>query len=160
MTIILPNGLQAQMNRCEIALYYLLTPMIQRQAKKSPRGAMYCYPSQVWLAKQLGYSRPWVCKCLNRLNKIGVFLKTQRHKVKGRFRSCLYRFGENLWRALGRSWEAARTLALRVTKTAHILLPRNNTKEKGKEIINQDPLTEQQITQNLTQVREILKTLA
>lgn len=160
VAIILPKELQTQMNRCEITLYNLLTPMIQRQARKSPRKAMYCYPSQGWLAKQLGYSRSWICKCLKRLDALGILLKTQRHKIKGRFRSCLYRFGENLWKALGRIQEALRTLALRVNKTAHISLPHNNIKKNKNENLKLNPLETGRIENNLTHVREIIKKLS
>lgn len=155
----LPENIRPQLNRCEITIYYLLTGMIQRQAKKSKRGAMYCYPSQVWLAKQLGYSRSWVNKCINHMDKIGLLLKTQRAKVKGRWRSCLYRFGENLWRALGRIREAIAVLAHRVNSPSHILVPLKNTNKSKDENLKFNPLTEQQISTNLTHVREIIEKL-
>lgn len=158
MQIELHQQLRSQMNRCEITLYYLLSDMIRRMARKSPRGAMYAFPSQGWLAKELGYSRSWVCKCLKRLDALGVFLKTYRRKVKGRWRSCLYRFGWNFWKLEGRTREAVRALLDRVKYTAHISKP-TDIKEKQKHIIDHDPEAKNTTPEeNLKHVREFLKT--
>lgn len=160
MQIELHPELRSQMNRCEITLYYLLSDMIRRMARKSPRGAMYAFPSQKWLAGQLGYSREWICKSLKRLDALGVFLKTYRRKIKGRWRSCLYRFGWNFWKLAGRTKEAVRALLNRVKYAAHISKT-SDIKEKQNHIINQDPTaTNLKPEENLTHLRELLKTLA
>jgi hypothetical protein len=134
--------------------------MIRRMAKKSPRRAMYAFPSQKWLAATLGYSREWVCKSMKRLDALGVFLKTYRRKIKGRWRSCLYRFGWLFWKLAGKTREAIRALLNRVKYAAHIFKP-TDIKEKQKPKINQDPNPETLKTEeNLSRVRELLKTLA
>ena len=159
MGIALHPELKSQMNRCEITLYYLLSDMIRRMARKSPRGAMYAFPSQGWLAKELGYSRTWVCKCLKHLDAIGVFLKTYRRKVKGRWRSCLYRFGWNFWKLAGKTKEAVKALLNRVKYASHIFKP-TDIKEKQNPILNQNtPQTDQQIKENLINIRSFIKTL-
>ena len=160
MQVALDPILRSQMNRCEITLYYLLADMISRMARKSPRGAMYAFPSQKWLAVTLGYSREWICKSMKRLDALGVFLKTYRRKIKGRWRSCLYRFGWLFWKLAGKTREAVRALLNRVKCAAHIFKP-TDIKEKQNPISNPDPNPKNlKIEENLTHLRELLKTLA
>lgn len=160
MQLELHQELRAKMNRCEITLFYLLSDMIRRMARKSPRGAMYAFPSQGWLARELGYSRTWVCRCMKKLDAMGVFLKTHRRKVKGRWRSCLYRFGWQFWKLAGKTKEAVRALLDRVKYTAHISKT-TDIKEKQNPKINQDPTQKKPKTEeNLAHVREFLKAFA
>ena len=160
MQVELHPELGSQMNRCEIMIYYLLSGMIRRQARKSPRGAMYAHPSQGWMAKELGYSREWVCRCMKRLDGLGVFQKINRSKKKGWFRSCMYKFGWLFWKLAGKTKEAVRALLFRVTCSHHISKPKD-IKEKQNPIINQNnPGTDQKIEENLIRVRSIIKTLA
>ena len=159
MQVALHPELRSRMNRCEINIYYLLTDMITRMARKSPRGAMYAFPSQGWIAKELGYSREWVCRCLGRLDALGVFLKTYRKKVKGRWRSCLYRFGWNFWKLAGRTKEAVHALLDRVKYTAHISKPIDVKTKQNPKFKEASPEVNLKIDENLTKVRELLKTL-
>jgi hypothetical protein len=49
-----------------------------------------CWPSQSTLADRLKRSRSWVIRVLNRLEKLGLVARSQRHAARGRRATCLY----------------------------------------------------------------------
>lgn len=111
--------------KCQVFSFELIKKMIIRQAKKSPRGAMYAFPSQKWIATQLGYSREWVNKCIKRLVEAGWLEKINRKRVQGRFRSCLYKLGKVFWAILVAKMPGRKKQANRVNSTSHILSPKD-----------------------------------
>jgi hypothetical protein len=49
-----------------------------------------CWPSQGLIADKLKRSRAWVIKIINRLEELGLVVRTRRHHASGGLRSCLY----------------------------------------------------------------------
>jgi DNA-binding transcriptional MocR family regulator len=111
--------------KCQAFSFNLIKKMIIAQARKSPRGAMYAFPSQKWIASQLGYSREWVNKCIKRLTEMGWLEKINRKRVKGQFRSCLYKLGKVFWAILMAKFPKRKECPHRVKSTSHILNPKD-----------------------------------
>lgn len=66
--------------------FHILDHMIylsKLQAKRSPTGAAYCYPSQQYLANKLGCRREAVNRHIQKLAKLGVLEITHRRSIKG-----------------------------------------------------------------------------
>ena len=70
------------------------------QAKKSPAGAIYCYPGQTDLGEKSGYCRETMCAAVSFFRDIGAIVTTHRKKLYGRFRSLLYTVGPLIHKAM------------------------------------------------------------
>jgi biotin operon repressor len=106
----------------------------QLQAKKSPTGAKYCNPSQVYLSKKLGISRESISHHVTKLHKLGVLDVTHRRKLHGRWQTNLYKIVSWVWWRIRQAMKALRTLPHRVKLGSHIATPmrENNKPEEPK----------------------------
>lgn len=79
----------------------LLYPLIKTisylmfcQSIKSPKGAWYCTPSQIWLGTHHQKGRETANRWVSKLTKLGILNKTQRRQRRdGTWQTCLYRPG-------------------------------------------------------------------
>ncbi len=90
------------------------------QAKKSPDGAIYCYPGQTDLGEKSGYCRETMCNAVAFFREIGAIVTKKRNKVQGHFRSLLYLIGPLIHKAMACANSAYTKDSYRVEPNPHI----------------------------------------
>ena len=100
-------------------LEYILS-LCFSQAKKSPTGAMYCYPGQTDLGEKSGYCRETMCAAVGFLREMGAIVTKQRKKVQGHFRSLLYLIGPLIHKAMACANSVITKDSYRVEVNPHI----------------------------------------
>ena len=90
------------------------------QGRKSPSGAMYCYPKQSWLGDQSGRCRKTINELIDFLRGIGAIVTQYRSKVNGHFRTLLYKVGPLILKAIACANSAYTKASYRVTQKLHI----------------------------------------
>jgi hypothetical protein len=146
-----------QLDGYDFRILEYLMYLCKIQAKKSPTGARYAYPSEAHLASKLDTTRETISRHVSKLSRLGVIAVTHRRKVRGHWQTNLYRIVSHSW------WKVQQVIALlrgkhgrkgqesltstpqlqhqrrenhhRVTQSSHLAIPvrenNNRMEEKG-----------------------------
>jgi biotin operon repressor len=111
-----------QLNCTELRVYLKLKECMKWHGKHSKSGAEYWNASQAWIAQEIGRTRQWVNRCIQKLHKLGLITSMRRRRVKGRWQTNLYRLGPEIVRILKGAKAAVIALAYHVNCTRHTVL--------------------------------------
>ena len=106
----------------EVLVYLKLKECCKWHGKRSKSGAEYWNASQKWIAEQIGRTRQYVNKCIQKLHKLGMITSMRRRRVKGRWQTNLYHLGPEMVRIFKGGVAAAKALAYHVCCTRHTVL--------------------------------------
>ncbi len=102
------------------SIAYTIISIALRHCIKSTNKALYCVPSQKYLAKRAQCHRVTVARITATLQKAGWIIKTNRRKEEGRFKTNLYYFGALLWKRIKSVTSRFHSIFHRVTRMLHI----------------------------------------
>jgi len=123
-----------QLDGPDIRLLEELNHLSRIQGKKSPTGAKYCCPSEMYLSKKVGIARENISRHVTKLTKLGILAVTHRRKLHGNWQTNMYRIVSWVWWRLRQATEKLRSLPSRVTQPSHISIPvRENESRSPKE---------------------------
>lgn len=116
----------------DIRLIEELVYLSRLQSKKSPSGAKYCCPSEIYLAKKLGVRREAVSRHVSKLARLGVLEVTHRRKVRGMWQTNLYRVRRAFAWLIGKVMAIINYRKDRVRPKAHITLLKEEKENQQK----------------------------
>jgi hypothetical protein len=123
-----------QLDGYDLKLLDLIYFLSKCQAKKSPTGAKYCTPSEIYLGNKLRISRESVSHHVVKLNALGVLDVTHRPKRYGKWQTNMYKIVSWVWWRIRQATQQLRSLPHRVKPGSHITTPmRESIKPKAPE---------------------------
>jgi len=100
------------------------------------KGALQIYTTvcQKTLARLNNRTRETISRSTTKLSGLGLLFKQQRRKVRGKWQSCIYKLGKELWGAISRFFGGLSSGINRVTSTSHIVSETIQSKTANKEL--------------------------
>jgi hypothetical protein len=117
-----------QLDGYDFRILEYLMYLCKLQAKKSPTGARYAYPSESHLANKLDTTRETISRHVSKLSRLGVIAVTHRRKVRGHWQTNLYRIVSHVWWKVQQAISQLRGKTHRVTPTSHLTTPMRGNK--------------------------------
>lgn len=114
---------ERQLDGLDIRLLELLRFLCGCQAKKSPIGARYCCPSELYLAGKLDVCRKTISLHVVKLRKLGVLSVTHRRQIRGVWQTNLYKIISSCWWRLGQVLQQFRKQSHRAQSLEHKAYP-------------------------------------
>lgn len=117
-----------QLDGVDLRLLEEIAYLSDLQRKKSPTGARYCCPSELYLSQKIGVRREAISRHVNKLAELGVLSVTHRRKKGGNWQTNLYKVVKWVYWKVRQAVSGLRGKLHRVRPTAHIAIPMRENK--------------------------------
>jgi len=89
----LPTSILQSLKHSDLLVFNALFPLFYFRLKQHPDSAIYITPSEIYLSKKTGLARETVSRSIQHLVNLGLIVKIQRRKIRGRWTTNLYKIG-------------------------------------------------------------------